>query len=166
TNVRSQTEFLGPRAELQSAVTPGIPLGRVVCSPRASGPLPTGTRSWTIRTHRRSLVRPPTKSPRGQDIAARSGTTSRSPSCRRGDEDRAMESVQLLTDNRTVSESTTALQRELVAHLRQNRAQLREEWLRRILEAELLTAMTRDEVFAEATSVYDSYVEALETRTL
>ena len=63
-------------------------------------------------------------------------------------------------------ESTTALLRELVAHLRENRTQLREEWLRRIFEAELLQAMTRDEIFAEATSVYDSYVEALETRTL
>jgi rsbT co-antagonist protein RsbR len=64
------------------------------------------------------------------------------------------------------SESTTKLLRELVAHLRQHRTQLREEWLRRIFAAQLLTAMTRDEVFAEATSVYDSYVEALETRTL
>jgi rsbT co-antagonist protein RsbR len=60
----------------------------------------------------------------------------------------------------------TALMRELVAHLRQNRAQLREEWVRRIAETKLLQAMTRDEIFAEATSVYDSYVEALETRTL
>jgi rsbT co-antagonist protein RsbR len=63
-------------------------------------------------------------------------------------------------------ESTAALLRELVAHLRQNRTQLREEWVRRISEAELLTAMTREEIFAEATSVYDSYVEALETGTL
>jgi rsbT co-antagonist protein RsbR len=64
-----------------------------------------------------------------------------------------------------VSESTTALLRELVAHLRQNRTQLREEWARRITEAKLLTAMTKDEIFAEATSVYDNYVEALETGT-
>ncbi len=63
------------------------------------------------------------------------------------------------------SESTTALLRELVAHLRQNRTQLREEWARRITEAKLLTAMTKEEVFAEATSVYDNYVEALETGT-
>ena len=63
------------------------------------------------------------------------------------------------------SESTTALLRELVAHLRQNRTGLREEWARRITEAKLLTAMTKDEVFAEATSVYDNYVEALETGT-
>ncbi len=54
---------------------------------------------------------------------------------------------------------------ELVSHLRQNRTQLREEWARRITEAQLLTAMTKDEIFAEATSVYDNYVEALETGT-
>ncbi len=58
------------------------------------------------------------------------------------------------------------LLRELVAHLRDNRTQLREEWARRITQAQLLTAMTKDEIFAEATSVYDNYVEALETGTL
>src|SRR2546427_605219 len=68
-------------------------------------------------------------------------------------------------DPQAPSESTAALLRELVAHLRQNRTQLREEWARRITEAKLLTAMTKDEVFAEATSVYDNYVEALETGT-
>ena len=56
--------------------------------------------------------------------------------------------------------------RELVAHLRKNRTQLREEWVHRINQAELLMAMSKDEIFAEATSVYDSYVEALETGTL
>ncbi|MBI4408262.1 MAG: STAS domain-containing protein [Gemmatimonadetes bacterium] len=60
-------------------------------------------------------------------------------------------------------ESTAALLRELVAHLRENRIQLREEWVRRITESKLLTAMTREEIFAEATSVYDNYVEVLET---
>ncbi len=63
------------------------------------------------------------------------------------------------------TEDTAALLRELVAHLRQNRTQLREEWARRITQAKLLTAMTEEEVFAEATSVYDNYVEALETGT-
>ena len=63
-------------------------------------------------------------------------------------------------------EPSSPLLRELVSHLRQNRAQLREEWVSGITEAQLLQAMTRDEIFAEATSVYDSYVEALETRTL
>lgn len=55
---------------------------------------------------------------------------------------------------------------ELVAHLRENSNPLREEWARRITEAELLTAMSKEEIFAEATSVYDNYVEALETGTL
>src|SRR5713101_1814286 len=63
------------------------------------------------------------------------------------------------------AEATSVLLRELVAHLRQNRTQLREEWARRITEAQLLTAMNKEEIFAEATSVYDNYVEALETGT-
>ena len=63
----------------------------------------------------------------------------------------------------TRQESTDALLRELVAHLRENRTQLREEWARRITEAGLLVAMTRDEIFAEATTVYDNYVAVLET---
>src|ERR1043166_1113373 len=60
-------------------------------------------------------------------------------------------------------DSSVALLRELVAHLRQNRTQLREEWARRITDAELLTAMSKEEIFSEATSVYDNYVEVLET---
>ena len=55
-----------------------------------------------------------------------------------------------------LSESSIALLRELVAHLRQSRTQLREEWARRITEAQLLTAMSKDEIFAEATAVYDN----------
>ena len=76
------------------------------------------------------------------------------------------------SDPSSISSSSLALPspdqllRELVAHLRQNRTLLREEWARRITEAELLTAMSKDEIFAEATSVYDNYVEALETGTL
>ena len=61
------------------------------------------------------------------------------------------------------SESTAILLRELVAHLRQGRTQLREEWARRITEAQLLTAMSREEIFAEATAVYENYVEVLES---
>src|SRR6266446_5409117 len=63
------------------------------------------------------------------------------------------------------SETRADLLRELVAHLRQNRTQLREEWASRIRDARLLTAMTEEEIFSEATSVYDNYVEALETGT-
>jgi len=61
------------------------------------------------------------------------------------------------------SESTSGLLQELVAHLRENRTQLREDWARRITESRLLTAMTREEIFAEATAVYDNYVTVLET---
>ncbi|OGC00572.1 MAG: anti-anti-sigma factor [candidate division NC10 bacterium RIFCSPLOWO2_12_FULL_66_18] len=61
------------------------------------------------------------------------------------------------------AEATAAMLRELVAHLRQNRTRLREEWVQRIIEAQLLTAMSKEEIFAEATSVYDSYLDVLET---
>ncbi len=64
---------------------------------------------------------------------------------------------------RTISAEASALLPELVAHLRENRTQLREEWARRITDARLLTAMTPEELFSEATSVYDNYVEVLET---
>ncbi|HEY7046218.1 MAG TPA: STAS domain-containing protein [Jatrophihabitantaceae bacterium] len=59
--------------------------------------------------------------------------------------------------------SMDSLLPQLVQHLRQNRTALREEWARRITDARLLTAMTPDEIFSEATSVYDNYVEVLET---
>src|SRR6201987_2160459 len=62
-----------------------------------------------------------------------------------------------------VSISSEGLLPQLVQHLRQNRTVLREEWARRITEAELLTAMTPEELFSEATAVYDNYVEVLET---
>jgi rsbT co-antagonist protein RsbR len=60
-------------------------------------------------------------------------------------------------------DASAALLRELVGHLRENRSQLREEWARRITDAQLLTAMSPEEIFSEATSVYDNYVEVLET---
>jgi rsbT co-antagonist protein RsbR len=62
-------------------------------------------------------------------------------------------------------ETKRLLLKELVAHLREQRTQAREEWARRIQEANLLTAMSNEEIFAEATSVYDNYVEALATGT-
>lgn len=62
-----------------------------------------------------------------------------------------------------LSDHTPEMLRELIAHLRSNRTELREHWARRITEAKLLTAMSKDEIFAEATSVYDNYVEVLET---
>ena len=72
--------------------------------------------------------------------------------------------TQTADDSRHSSaQSSAELLRELVAHLRQNRTQLREEWAGRIRDARLLTAMSKEEIFSEATSVYDNYVEVLET---
>ncbi|WP_153504658.1 STAS domain-containing protein [Cumulibacter manganitolerans] len=56
-----------------------------------------------------------------------------------------------------------ALLAELVEHLRENRPQLRDTWARRIVAAHLLTAMTPEEMNAETQSVYDNYVDVLET---
>jgi rsbT co-antagonist protein RsbR len=52
---------------------------------------------------------------------------------------------------------------ELVAHLREERTPLREEWTRRITDAQLLSVMRPEEIFSEVTAVYDNYVDALET---
>ncbi|HYI98989.1 MAG TPA: STAS domain-containing protein [Thermoleophilaceae bacterium] len=55
---------------------------------------------------------------------------------------------------------------ELVGYLRDERSKLREEWARRISEAELLSVMSDEEIFSEATAVYDNYVDALETGSI
>jgi rsbT co-antagonist protein RsbR len=60
-------------------------------------------------------------------------------------------------------EGESKLLPELVDYLRKNRTDLREEWARRITEAELLHVMAPDEIFSEVTAVYDNYVNALET---
>jgi rsbT co-antagonist protein RsbR len=52
---------------------------------------------------------------------------------------------------------------QLVAHLREHRSRLREEWANRIHGAHLLEGMTPEETTDETTSVYDNYVEVLET---
>jgi anti-anti-sigma regulatory factor len=61
------------------------------------------------------------------------------------------------------SEEAETLLPQLVAHLHEHRSELRQEWASRINDAHLLTAMTPQEVFSEVTSVYDNYVEVLET---
>src|SRR5213596_3535807 len=63
----------------------------------------------------------------------------------------------------SAAENTVSLLRELVAHLRQRRTELRQDWARRIRDARLLTAMSTEEIFSEATAVYDNYVEVLAT---
>jgi rsbT co-antagonist protein RsbR len=64
------------------------------------------------------------------------------------------------------SDGADPLLLELVAYLRDQRTALREEWARRISEAELLSVMSDDEIFSEATAVYDNYVDALETGSI
>src|SRR5437763_532549 len=65
----------------------------------------------------------------------------------------------------TGADSSAVLLRVLVAHLREHRTELRKEWACRIIAAKLLNTMTDEEIFAEVTSVYDNYVDALETGT-
>lgn len=52
---------------------------------------------------------------------------------------------------------------QLVSHLRNNGSQLRAEWAQRITDAQLLAAMTKDEILTETTSIYDNYIDVLET---
>ena len=75
------------------------------------------------------------------------------------------------TDANIVSADVGAMSRadedellpQLVAHLREHRTTLRQDWAGRIQESGLLLAMTAQEMAAETTSVYDNYVEVLET---
>ena len=62
-----------------------------------------------------------------------------------------------------VPEVDRSLLHELIAYLRDNRTKLREEWVQRITQAQLLEVMTPEEIFSEVTAVYDNYVDALET---
>jgi len=64
------------------------------------------------------------------------------------------------------SDHDDGLLQELVSYLREHRGPLREEWARRISEAELLAVMSDEEIFSEATAVYDNYVDALETGSI
>jgi rsbT co-antagonist protein RsbR len=56
-----------------------------------------------------------------------------------------------------------ALLHELVEYLRENGGGLRDEWAKRISEAQLLSVMSPREVTDELSAVYDNYVTALET---
>src|SRR5215212_9602352 len=65
--------------------------------------------------------------------------------------------------DRSDDEASGQLLNELVGHLRSNRKNLTEEWVSRVTSERLLTVMTSEEIFSELTSVYDNYVDALET---
>ena len=65
----------------------------------------------------------------------------------------------MVPDHDIVDMAGEQLLPQLVAHLREHRAKLRDEWSSRIREAHLLDAMTPQEMANETTSVYDNYVE-------
>jgi rsbT co-antagonist protein RsbR len=71
-------------------------------------------------------------------------------------------------DDRSTESSSgdDELLQELVAYLRDNRTELREEWAQRISDAKLLQVMSDEEIFSEATEVYDNYMDALETGSI
>src|SRR5215210_5036062 len=71
-----------------------------------------------------------------------------------------------LTQPPPAPEVDTSLLHELVDYLREKRTDLREEWVRRITEGQLLRVMTPEEIFSEVTAVYDNYVSALETGSI
>jgi rsbT co-antagonist protein RsbR len=52
---------------------------------------------------------------------------------------------------------------ELVEHLREKKEELQEKWVQRITDASLLSGMSREEIFSEASTAYDNYVDTLET---
>jgi rsbT co-antagonist protein RsbR len=78
--------------------------------------------------------------------------------------------TQFQTDDHSTDETSEAqyardepLLPQLVAHLREHRSRLRDTWAQKVVEANLLEAMTPQEMAAETTLVYDNYVEVLET---
>ena len=74
-----------------------------------------------------------------------------------------METEPVTVQPPAVADTNSPLLHQLAEHLRENRTDLREEWARRITNAQLLSAMTPEEIFSEVTAVYDNYVDALET---
>jgi rsbT co-antagonist protein RsbR len=66
-------------------------------------------------------------------------------------------------DRRGTPDPSAPLLHQLVAHLHEERSDLREKWAQRITDAQLLRAMTPQEIFSEVTAAFDNYVTALET---
>jgi rsbT co-antagonist protein RsbR len=78
-------------------------------------------------------------------------------------QEKQMTSVPSRTSEGEKGQTEPALLHELVSLLRERRTELREEWARRITEGALLQVMTPEEIFSEVTTVYDNYVDVLET---
>ena len=71
--------------------------------------------------------------------------------------------AEVLAEHLPSADVDPSLLHELVSHLRSNSAELQQLWARRITDAQVLLAMSADEIFSEVTAVYDNYVDALET---
>jgi rsbT co-antagonist protein RsbR len=81
-------------------------------------------------------------------------------------EEQQMDEERTNADRPAESSGGDELLNELVGYLRENRTGLREEWAQRISDAELLQVMSDEEIFSEATEVYDNYMDALETGSI
>lgn len=106
---------------------------------------------------------PEAKQPSGGSVSTRQQTVNRLLMKLTRKTNGVRASLRNSTRNSGLPIDRSALLRQLVSHLRENRTQLREEWARRITATRLLTAMSNEEIFSEATSLYDNYVEVLET---
>lgn len=60
-------------------------------------------------------------------------------------------------------ESNEALRRELVAHFREKREQLRLQWVEQMTTKGLLADLTKEEIESESITIYDTYTVCLET---
>src|SRR5215216_6283031 len=74
-----------------------------------------------------------------------------------------MDARKAATADTPANDTDDPLLSELVDYLRKKRTELREEWVHRITDAQLLSVMTPEEIFGEVTAVYDNYVDVLET---
>jgi rsbT co-antagonist protein RsbR len=103
-----------------------------------------------------------------QDRADQRPAADEQPHRRADDQSATDEQPDQPADDRSAQPSDGAdqLLQELVAYLRDNRTDLREEWARRISNANLLRVMSDEEIFSEATEVFDNYVDALETGSI
>jgi len=71
-----------------------------------------------------------------------------------------MKATDQKTDNKTEKQE---LLHELVAHFRDERTSMRQEWVRQMTAKRLLEGMTHEETEAESATIYDTCVECLET---
>jgi rsbT co-antagonist protein RsbR len=60
-------------------------------------------------------------------------------------------------------ESNEALRRDLVAHFRQKREQLRLQWVQLMTAKELLAGLSKEEIESESLTIYDTCIACLET---